>query len=82
MAVMTDSNGTEKDGGLGAEGTIPAHLAGVAATLGEEGSNFNHEEDPESAASDDAVDETAPRDADGDEAAGGTDEARSAGTSS
>jgi len=64
MAVMTDSNGTEKDGGLGAEGTIPPHLAGVAATLGDEGSNFNHEEDPESGSTDDATDETVPRDAD------------------
>jgi hypothetical protein len=66
MAVMTDSNGTEKDGGLGAEGTIPPHLTGVAATLGDEGSNFNHEEDPESGSSDEAAGETV---ADGDDAA-------------
>jgi len=46
---MTDSEGTEKQGGLGKDGTIPPALDGVAATLGDEKSNFNPEEDPEAA---------------------------------
>jgi hypothetical protein len=54
--MMTDtSNGdaTTPDpdrGGVGTEGTIPAHPDGLAVGVSEEGSNFNHEEDPESAA--------------------------------
>ena len=51
---MSDTSGTEKDGGLGTDGTIPAHFEGVGATLGDEKSNFNTEEDPESGGTGDA----------------------------
>jgi hypothetical protein len=41
-------NGTEKEGGLGTEGTIPSGPAGVGVGAGEP-SHFEPEEDPEAA---------------------------------
>ncbi|WP_165067123.1 hypothetical protein [Marisediminicola senii] len=49
-APATDSEGTEKAGGLGGDGTIPATSDGIAAGVGDEQSNFNPEEDPDAAA--------------------------------
>jgi hypothetical protein len=42
------SDGTEKEGGLGTEGTIPSGPAGVGVGAGEP-SHFEPEEDPEAA---------------------------------
>lgn len=46
---MSDSNGTQKPGGLGSDGTIPPDEDGVAAGLSEEPSTFEPEEDPDAA---------------------------------
>lgn len=56
----TDSEGTQKVGGLGGEGTIPPSTEGLAAGIGEESSNFNPEEDPESDTTPDSGAETNP----------------------
>ena len=40
-----DSEGTEKPGGLGTDGTIPNHPGGIAAGYTGTSSNFNPEED-------------------------------------
>lgn len=40
-----DEDGTTKPGGLGSDGTIPAHPDGVAAGLSDDASHFNAEED-------------------------------------
>jgi len=50
---MTDPRGTEKRDGEGSDGTIPPSEDGLAATLSEEASNFNEEEDPEAATTSD-----------------------------
>lgn len=46
---MSDSSGTEKPEGAGSDGTIPASEDGLALGVGDAPSNFNPEEDPESA---------------------------------
>ena len=42
---VSDSDGTEKPGGLGKDGTIPADPDGVAAGHSDTASHFNAEED-------------------------------------
>lgn len=45
-----DTEVTEKPGGLGHDGTIPADPDGVAAGISDEPSNFNPEEDEDAPA--------------------------------
>lgn len=47
VEVPTSEGGTTKPGGLGGDGTIPAHPDGVAAGHSDTASNFNPEEDEE-----------------------------------
>jgi len=52
MSSHDSDAGEKKPGGLGTDATIPPDPDGIAAGVGDEPSNFNPEEDPESAASD------------------------------
>lgn len=53
---MSDPDGTSKKDGLGDEGTIPVSDDGIAVTLGDTDTHFNHEEDSAVTDGDDTAD--------------------------